>query len=193
MPPIELPRWLDVPPTGATTGVPCAAIMSTPWWRRPPERGVAPRVDEGDGALHRADPVAAGDRRRSGPTVFDRAAAGAAAGCGCGRAAAAAAASRAASLLGLAPLALELLEAGELGVEGPAPVAQRLDDVALLAERGVERRRGPRSASSATTRYWSTASALSWVTSAASAWACTDRLRSSPEMNWAAGSPAAPM
>ena len=37
-PPTLFPRYVTVPDTGATTGVPCLVIMSTPLCRRPPER-----------------------------------------------------------------------------------------------------------------------------------------------------------
>src|SRR5918995_7092854 len=48
-PPSELPRWSTRPLAGATVGVPEAAIMSTPWWVRPPERA-APKLSTNDAA-----------------------------------------------------------------------------------------------------------------------------------------------
>src|SRR5918995_6707944 len=48
-PPSELPRCSTRPLTGATVGVPEAAIMSTPWWVRPPERA-APKLSTNDTA-----------------------------------------------------------------------------------------------------------------------------------------------
>ena len=138
-----MPRWLTLPLTEATTGVPRDAIMSTPRWLRPPERGVAPRVDEGHGALHGAQEPVAGDdgARRSGGPGAVRSIDHRGAGLGFGGAAGG---RLAAGLLGAGrglggeALALEGLEALELLVEVGAAVGELVEGGFLLAERGLE-------------------------------------------------------
>ena len=99
-PPRRLPRSVTTPETGATTGVPWEAIMSTPLWRPAARAGVAPRVDERVGAGHRADHAAAA-------TTSDGAAPALAATArrGCARRRLAAALRRASSSAALAPRA----------------------------------------------------------------------------------------
>src|SRR5918995_6944564 len=69
-PPSELPRWSTRPPAGATVGVPAAAIMSTPWWARPPERA-APKLSTNDTApcTGHTNPAGAGAGGGGGATV----------------------------------------------------------------------------------------------------------------------------
>ena len=65
------PRLLDLnsanPASVAATGVPRGAIMSTPWWRRPPGASVAPTVDE-----LAADRDRAADGQRGGRSLVRR-------------------------------------------------------------------------------------------------------------------------
>src|SRR5690606_14623855 len=51
-----LPRCWTVPLTGATAGVPVAAIMSTPRWDRPPERGYPHESMKDDGRTGHTNP-----------------------------------------------------------------------------------------------------------------------------------------